>query len=409
MLPLLLACVYASPTPVSQGVEEAVAAEQPAPPVAPQDAIAQGSCNVCHAVPVQDVPVATRQESCSGCHIWIQDIAADPAKRQVALEVFPLWERYERTVHSYLQVPSLEAAMARLDPEWVAAYLNNPHDLRPMLPETMPRMDLSEGERAAIAALFASAQTPVASSPTPTRDNLGAGEELFTTKGCAACHSFGARHTGGIPMAPDLAHTRARMDPDRAVAWIQDPQAVSPAATMPNMGLSADEAIALRDYLYLAELDWTPTPSASVQLPAPADRPVTWDEVNDRVFGRICAHCHMKPEWNEGRAGPGNAGGFGWPSTGVELQSCEGVASVSDTIPGQLLQRAVELQRDQVTPGQQPSQLAHSGKPGMPMGLPAIPDPDIALVLAWIDQGSPCPPPEPQGADPEDSEPTAPR
>lgn len=76
---------------------------------------AAGDCELCHVVP--GIAEAGRTESCSGCHAWIREVAADPAKREKAMAVFPLWERYERTTHSYLRVPSLEAAMARLDPD----------------------------------------------------------------------------------------------------------------------------------------------------------------------------------------------------------------------------------------------------------------------------------------------------
>jgi cytochrome c5 len=344
---------------------------------------------LCHEVP--GVVQATQVESCQSCHEWIQSVAADPARRAVALESFPLWPRYEQTVHSYEQVPNLQAAMARLEPEWIAGYLNDPHDLRPHLDETMPRMDLSEGELTAIALWFSESRAPEPESPAPSMDNLAAGEALFTERGCNACHTLGGRFTAGIPLAPDLAHTRDRMAPGLIAAWIQDPKGVSEHATMPAMGVSWEEALQLRDFILLADLQQT-VASDAPSLPEPAEESVSWEQVNDRVFGRICAHCHMKPDWNEGRAGPGNAGGFGWEATGIELQSCESVAALSERIPDTLARRNQELARDHLSPGQAPAELTRPERPGMPVGLPAIPDPDIALVLAWIDQGSPCPP-----------------
>ena len=100
------------------------------------DAFQAGSCDLCHAVP--QVPAASRQDSCQDCHQWIRAVAADPARREKAKAVFPLWERYERNVASYLQVPSLEAAMARLEPAWVAGWLADPHDVRPARPSIPP-------------------------------------------------------------------------------------------------------------------------------------------------------------------------------------------------------------------------------------------------------------------------------
>ncbi len=95
-------------------------------------ALQEGSCNICHVVP--GLQPAGKLDSCADCHAMIRHMAADPVRDARAAEIFPYWERYKRNVHSYLAVPSLEAAMARLDPAWVRDYLANPHDLRPGLP-----------------------------------------------------------------------------------------------------------------------------------------------------------------------------------------------------------------------------------------------------------------------------------
>lgn len=331
---------------------------------------------------------ATRIESCHTCHVWIGEVSADPAKRERAMAAFPHWERYEKNVVSYLEVPSLDAAMARLDPAWVEAWLADPHDVRPGLPETMPRFDLEADEYTEIRAAIEARQSPVPATAAPSQDNVEAGAVLFVEKGCTACHTVGGLHTTGIPMAPDLAHTRDRMDPDRTVAWILDPPAMSSAATMPSFGLSGEEAIAVRDYLFLVDLQTSEATPMSSTVSASTD-PTSWDEVNERVFAKICAHCHMDPEQNGGRAGPGNAGGFGWEATGIELQTYEGVVAVADRIPAALDRRRAEAHRDVLSPGQSPAHLDRPEKPGMPLGLPPLSDEDHALVLAWIDQGFP--------------------
>lgn len=367
-------------------------AEPPAPPPASptalqREAFAAGDCNRCHHVP--EVADAGRVDSCTGCHIWVRAVADDPAKRAKAVQVFPLWERYEKSVASYLEVPSLDAAMARLEPEWVASYLKDPHDLRPNLPETMPRFDLDDAQVDAIVAAFAARTVAVPETPAPDRARLARGEALFTEKGCVACHTLGGRHVAGtLPMAPDLAHTRARMAPDRVAAWIRAPKQVSHEATMPGLGLPEDEVLALRDYVLLADPAATPAPPRATRV-VPTEDPVTWAMVEERVFGRICVHCHMDPEQNQGRRGPGNGGGFGYAPTGIELQTYEGVVAVADRIPGVLERRAQEAHRDVVQPGQAPVVLERPARPGMPLGLPALPDEDVALVLGWIAQGTP--------------------
>ena len=363
------------------------AADPPASADAIERAWATGDCARCHEVPGREPEPRVR--SCATCHEWVHDVAARPAARARAMELFPDWERYERTVHSYLEVPSLAAAMARLEPRWLDGYLQDPHDLRPRLDEGMPRFALDAATRAALVQAFAAARVVVPPTAAPAGDRVADGEVLFVDQGCAACHGFGARHAEApLPMAPDLAHTRDRMHPDAVAAWIRDPSAISDRATMPTVPLTDPQILDLRDYILLADPDWSPMPPSAL-LPPPTASPVTWAQVNERVFGRICVHCHMAPDLNEGRAGPGNGGGFGWPATGIELQTRAGVMAIADRIPDALLRRRREAARDVVTPGHQPASGARPGRPGMPLGLTPLDDADTALVLGWIAQGMP--------------------
>jgi len=346
-----------------------------------------GGCALCHAVPGQ--APAARKDSCADCHDWIRTVASEPQARETARRIFPLWDRYERNVHSFLAVPSLGAAMARLDPAWVDAYLQDPHDLRPRMPEGMPRFSLDDQTRGEIVAAFAQARVDVKPQPRPDAAKVAWGQQLFVDKGCAACHSLGERHTDqGLATAPDLAWTRQRMSADMAAAWIAEPSAISPEATMPALGLDAAEVLAVRDYVLLAPLSPWPAPPAA-SLPAPVERPVSYAEVDAEVFAPICVHCHMDPAQNEGRRGPGNAGGFGWPETGIELQTYEGVVAVADRIPDVLLRRRQEAPRDELAPGQAPALLARPERPGMPLGLPPLTDAQTSLILGWIAQGMP--------------------
>lgn len=358
-------------------------------PGAVASAFIAGDCARCHAVPVADVAPATRLDSCTDCHLWIKAVAADPTKRAVAMQKFPTWERYEKNVASYLVVPRLDAAMARLDPEWVRTYLRDPHDCRPNLPETMPRFALSDAQIDAIVSAFAAAEVAVPKSAAPSKARIAQGEALFTSRGCVACHTFGGRATtGALAVAPDLAVTRRRMDPDHVAAWIADPKAISAAATMPSLKLLPDEVLALRDFVLLADPQSKPASPAGPP-PAPVTRHVAYAEVEEKVFGKICRHCHMNPEKNQGRAGPGNAGGFGWPATGIELEDYEGVVAAAPKIADALLRRRIEAHRDVVRPGEAAADVVRPEKPGMPLGLPPLSDDDLAVVLGWLAQGTP--------------------
>jgi cbb3-type cytochrome oxidase cytochrome c subunit len=352
------------------------------------EVLVEAGCVLCHTVP--ELPAAPRQDACTGCHQWIRTVAADPAKRERAMAYFPLWERYESSVASYLSVPSLEAARARLEPDWVIGWLSDPHDVRPGLAEGMPRFLLNETQEEAIRGWFMAGQHTPPPSPPPDSARAEEGAALYQQRGCPACHSRGAQVAQpGDPAAPDLAHAGARMSADMLAAWIQDPSSVSAEATMPTLGLGAGEALAIRDYLLLTEPGGV-APAAVGPLPEPVARPVAWAEVEERVFGRICVHCHMDPAQNQGRAGPGNAGGFGWPAAGVQLQTREGVMAAADRIPDALARRRHEGRRDTLAAGQRPAELERPERPGMPLGLPPLSDEDIALVLGWIAQGMPA-------------------
>lgn len=381
---LLSLCVLGKPAP----------AAEPPPGLA---AMQQANCAMCHTTP--EIAEPERTGSCVSCHAWVKSVAANPTARSKALQLFPRWERYEAHVRSYFSVPNLGTSMARLDPQWVRRYLADPYDLRPELPETMVRLGLASSQLDAIAQWFGEHRTPVPSSPEPDPRNLPQGESLFQSRGCTACHTFGNIATGpGNPAAPDLRHAKERLGKDMLVAWIENPQAIHPQSSMPNLGLSHPEALAIRDYLMLQDPGGA-VPAAAAPLKVGsgtcsatiAERPtVRWEQVEDQVFGRICVHCHMDPAQNEGRAGPGNAGGFGWAATGIELQTREGVATHAPQVLAAMLRRRDEKARDQVSPGQIPAHLKRPAKPGMPLGLPPIPDADIQLVSQWISEG--CPP-----------------
>lgn len=79
------------------------------------------------------------------------------------------------------------------------------------------------------------------------------GADLFTSRGCAACHSIGA----GLRVGPDLAGILERREPEWVVAMITRPDsmlrhdpiardlATEYRATMPRLGIGAEDARAL--------------------------------------------------------------------------------------------------------------------------------------------------------------------
>ncbi len=173
---------------------------------------------------------------------------------------------------------------------------------------------------------------------------------------------------------------------------------------MPSHGLSKQEAEDLAAYLVrtprsLSEPSRAPEPVARVE------RDVFYEEVEERVLRRSCYHCHADPDFSMGDEGPGNEGGFGFLGVGLNLANYEGVAG--GAYPGGLsvqnslfaererlpifdidapaasrLLRALRARRIEEQGGTVP------GVRGMPLGLPALAEEEIALVEAWITQGA---------------------
>ena len=83
-----------------------------------------------------------------------------------------------------------------------------------------------------------------------------AGMALFTSKGCAGCHTIEGLSTGAV--GPNLTHIATRttfagsifdFTPGNLRTWLKDPPAAKPGSKMPNLGLSQDEITTLIAYL----------------------------------------------------------------------------------------------------------------------------------------------------------------
>ncbi len=393
-------------------------------------ALERHECTRCHVV--DEVPPAGRADHCVSCHVWIGGL--EPGHRHYEMLSSRYGEetlqRYQRNIFHYQEVPDLSAVARRLDPRWIDEFLQDPWDLRPAMEETMPRLDLPEADRRAIVRYFAAvaevadpyANPAPAAGDAPSAEAIAEGKQIFLGRGCTTCHTYGNLDTGktaqdlidgGMParLAPNLRFAGQRMHRDLLVAWIEDPALLKEGTRMPDMGLTHAEAERVADFLIHGDPELRPMPDFTAPTPlAPVDRAVGWAEVKDRVLGRICVHCHMNE--HERDQGPGNEGGFGWPGSGLAMRTYETlVHGAVDRATGErysvlepraegelpplvraMMDRRVEERRDRVPPFADYERPPHpDGPPGMPMGLPSIPDDEVALVRAWIDAGCPGP------------------
>ena len=112
-------------------------------------------------------------------------------------------------------------------------------------------------------------RAPRAAPAAPQKDTVSAaaasqgpeyakGEKLFMTKGCMGCHSLQAVNPPKGLIGPNLANVGARSHiaagwlkntDENLERWIREPQTVKKGVLMPNLGVTVEEARALRAYL----------------------------------------------------------------------------------------------------------------------------------------------------------------
>ncbi len=103
----------------------------------------------------------------------------------------------------------------------------------------------------------ATTQDTAAAAPARSAE-YAAGEKLFLTKGCIGCHSLQAVGAPKGLIGPNLSNVGARSyiaagwlrnTDENLERWIREPQAVKKGVLMPNLGVTVEEARALRAYL----------------------------------------------------------------------------------------------------------------------------------------------------------------
>ncbi len=347
-------------------------------------------CHRCHDAPEKLLP-ADRPRHCVRCH---QDILAGELDSEYPAEKIAQWKHH---ITNLVAVPSLTGIDRHLTREWLIEFLQHPHDLRPELPASMPRLRISAADAQAIADHFIPRTAGPATPPAETAQvgDVERGRGAFARYGCGACHHFSG---AGLPepartapplavrLAPDLRHTRERMNPEAVLSWLSSPAAIKSDTLMPRFALTEEERRDLAAFVVRSPLDPPPAPPAPPQRPPVLERRVSYAEVEARVFKKICWHCHSDPEPVGGDGGPGNTGGFGFAGKGLDFGSHAAVvrggaletdATGTPRVIAAMLARHVEAAGGEVP-----------GKLGMPLGLPPMSLDEIRLVDTWIAQGA---------------------
>ncbi len=216
----------------------------------------QAKCLSCHATADGMEGTATiargdwlfQQMGCNGCH---------------------LIQGYE---HLPKAGPSLQRVAAKLSPEWMVDWIENPKAFRPRT--RMPHFFLTRDESIDIAAYLLAASVDDSRAwldghPEPDGSNAHSaslaeeGKKIAESVGCLGCHgfdgdAFASQVSIGKDTAPNLARIGEKANARWLYHWISDPRSYSDSSRMPRLRLSDEEAGAITAYLLTLRQEATP-------------------------------------------------------------------------------------------------------------------------------------------------------
>jgi hypothetical protein len=181
-----------------------------------------------------------RKYNCMGCH----------KVHTGQLTTFDTMSRYQDPDWKDQRPPTLIGEGARVNPEWLMRFLNNPalsetdtdrDGVRQYLKARMPTFSFSDGEIRKIVRFFEAlsyqAQPFIAEKLDPLSDQERTmARQLFTSEGapCLKCHMTGDAKHDSKATAPNFTVAKDRLKPGWTRRWILDPALMSPGTAMPS-------------------------------------------------------------------------------------------------------------------------------------------------------------------------------
>jgi mono/diheme cytochrome c family protein len=163
------------------------------------------------------------RRNCVGCHI-IEGDGGDFLKL---------------VADSSLGPPMLTPEGARVQPDWLYAFLSGPITIRPWLNVHMPTFGLDDPKLNGIISYFGAISNSV--GPFQSHQIVAAsntetvGKELFEKLKCQQCHVLGTipKDMPTANLAPDLRMAPDRLQPDWILQWLKSPLVILPGTRMP--------------------------------------------------------------------------------------------------------------------------------------------------------------------------------
>ncbi len=207
--------------------------------------------------------------------------------------------------------PEISIASARLKPDWMVRWLQNPQAIDEKT--IMPNFALKPSGARALAAYIAGFAKSGGSRAggTPDRGKVQKGKKLFSNLGCWGCHRVDEfLPKGKDKIGPDLRSEGTRVQKRWLLSFLKAPYRIRPrlAGRMPDFRLNSDEAGATAAFLGTLK---GPPLSPPVGDARPVDiSPKRLREAR-RLMGKEmlgCVSCHSwgnsRPEGNPNRWGP---------------------------------------------------------------------------------------------------------
>lgn len=181
-----------------------------------------------------------RKYNCMGCHrVHVGQTT-----------IFDTLSRYQDPDWVEQKPPTLIGEGARVNPEWLERFLNNPSlsdtdtnrdGVRRYLHARMPTFSFSNGEIRKLVKFFeamSSQAEPYIAQPTEplTEQERAMARQLFSSEGapCLKCHMTGDPKHDAKATAPDFTVAKERLKPGWTRRWILDPAMMAPGTAMPS-------------------------------------------------------------------------------------------------------------------------------------------------------------------------------
>jgi mono/diheme cytochrome c family protein len=198
--------------------------------------------------------------------------------------------------------PYLRRLDAKVRPEWLVDWVENPHEFRPRT--RMPDFMLDREQATAVSAYLLSSskeasdewldgrETPAGIDPTD-RAQVARGELLVDSLGCRGCHGFAPEDSPALlgtnkDVAPNLARVAEKTSARWLFHWLKNPRAYSPDSRMPSLRLSDEEAADI--VTYLLTLGNPPPVDEKLRAAVASPEAVKTGEALVRKYG--CPGCH---------------------------------------------------------------------------------------------------------------------